>query len=207
MSWPVSTPDRPPRVWMVTGVPGAGKSTVAGALARSEAHGAHVEGDVLQRMIVSGGRPPQPDYDEECERQILLNVRNQCLLARSFADAGHLVVLDYVVTSRHRLRHYLELLHPAPLGFVMLRPDLAVAARRDERRPHKTVLPQWRHLAAEMAGELSGIGFWLDNGNLSVAETVRRIRAGAAAATLTVDLLDAASARRAGDRAQFPALS
>ncbi|SCG59188.1 Adenylylsulfate kinase [Micromonospora halophytica] len=197
---------------MVTGVPGAGKSTIAGALARSEARGVHIEGDALQRMIVSGSRPPQPEYDEECEQQILLNVRNQCLLARSFLDAGHLVVLDYVVTSRHRLRYYLELLHPAPMGFVMLRPDLSVAARRDEQRPHKTVLPRWRHLAGEMAGELSGVGLWLDNGDLSVDETVRQVRSGVTAATLTVDLLDAFSARRApgqrtGSQAQFPALS
>ncbi|EEP70190.1 phosphotransferase [Micromonospora sp. ATCC 39149] len=191
---------------MITGVPGAGKSTTARALARSAARGVHVEGDALQRLIVAGSRPPQPEYDEEAERQILLNVRNQCLLARSFLAADYLVALDYVVTSRQRLRHYLELLHPAPLGFVMLRPDLAVAALRDERRPHKTVLHGWLHLAEEMAGELTGVGLWLDNGDLSVDETVASIRARAGEATLTLDALDGPGPRSA-DAAQFPALS
>jgi hypothetical protein len=49
--------------------------------------GAHIEGDPLQRLIVSGGVPP-PRASPESERQIDLNLPNQCSLARSFLAEG-----------------------------------------------------------------------------------------------------------------------
>jgi dephospho-CoA kinase len=40
----------------VTGIPAAGKSTVADRLARHHSRGVHVRGDVFRRMVVAGGR-------------------------------------------------------------------------------------------------------------------------------------------------------
>ena len=45
-------------VIVVSGIPGAGKSTVSPILARCFTRGVHIEADALQRMILRGGRWP-----------------------------------------------------------------------------------------------------------------------------------------------------
>src|SRR5688572_11775996 len=101
-------------------------------------------------MIVSGGVSPGQEPAEEERRQIHLNVRNQCLLARSFAEAGFTPVLDYVIVSRERVEEYRGHLPGLVLHLVTLAPGVEAALERDRRRPEKTVAPFWAHLDAVM---------------------------------------------------------
>jgi hypothetical protein len=71
---------------------------------------AHVSGDALAGAIAGGRVLPGEEPHEESERQVELAIRNQCLLARSYAEAGFTPVLEYAVLTRHQLdayRHYL----------------------------------------------------------------------------------------------------
>lgn len=162
-------------IWIINGIPGVGKSATAHALAAHHGRGVHIEGDKLQELIVSGSVAPGGQPFEEEKRQIHLNVRNQCLLARSFAGENFIPVLDYVVVNRARVEEYHQHLIGLSLHLVTLAPGVFVALERDRRRPEKTVAATWTHLDEMIRAELSGVGLWIDNSTLSVEETVSHI--------------------------------
>ncbi|MFD4022390.1 AAA family ATPase [Streptomyces sp. NPDC058576] len=179
MAWaevPVDTGPPAAGAVLLIGIPGSGKSTVAAALAARFAAAAHIEVDALQELIVSGGRWPSPERDEEADRQIFLRARNACLLADSFLAAGFLPVIDDVVVRRAHLDFYRATFTGGPLHPVILAPGAAKALERNLARD-KTLTTNWSFLETAMRDELAGERIWIDSAELTVEETVDAVLA------------------------------
>ena len=112
---------------VISGVPGAGKATVAVLVADSLPRSAVPDADALARMVRSGWVGPIGEPAEEARAQLMLRSRNVCLLARSFAEADFFPVIDHVVADQEMLEAMIGWLQPRPVWFVTLAPDLSTA--------------------------------------------------------------------------------
>ena len=164
-----------PRILIISGLPGAGKSTAARLLASQMARCALVEADELQEMIISGGVWPDGSQTigHEAESQLRLRLHNACLLARSFAEHGFSAVIDDIVIGR-RLEQALLELAGIPFGFVMLLPDFELVQER-WRSIGSPFVDRWQWIDDEIRTRTKRVGLWLDTTDLTPEQTVGEI--------------------------------
>ncbi len=161
---------------VVSGMQGAGKTTVADALARRFARGVHVSADVLARMVVSGHLWPEGrEMSDEAAMQLRLRLRNLCLLGRSFAEVGFAAVLDDIIIGE-RSQHLREEMGETPYVLVMLTPSLESVKAREAGRG-TSLWEQWAWMNEE-ARATPGVDLFVDSTALSVEETVDAILTG-----------------------------
>ncbi len=165
----------PSGVIVVSGIPGAGKTTVAGLLAQRFAAGVHVEADRLQMMVVTGGRWAGDGPMAEWNRQLQIRTRASAAAADVWRAAGFVPVIDDIYVSRSRTDLLVDRLEARPVRLVVLAPDPSTALARDAQRPDKTVGEQWLQLDAIQRDELAGVGLWIDSTDLTAEQTVDRI--------------------------------
>jgi hypothetical protein len=124
-------------IWIICGNACAGKTTTARLLGQRLPLAAQVDGDEMQRLIVSGCRWPVPgDSDPATGRlagpagtQYALRIRNACLVAAAFADAGITAIVTDAIIGEG-FESLTEVLAGRAINFVVLRPPAAVLRQR-----------------------------------------------------------------------------
>jgi len=166
---------------IVSGVPGAGKTTVTSLAARLLPRAARVGGDDVNQMVCSGyvwfmGKPAH-----EALRQDELCNRNMCSLTNNFIDFGFTVLMDTVVADRAELDFFLALLSPRPVRLVILAPGIDACRERNRDRKNQFDFDGYDRLDADMSREFADCAWWFDTAALTAEQTAERFAAEAAA--------------------------
>ena len=119
---------------IVTGMPGAGKTTITALVAGLLPRAAQVGGDAVNDMIRSGFVWFMGTPTDEALRQDELCNRNLCALANNFSDFGFTVLMDTVLADRSELDFFIALMSPRPVRLVVLDPGIDVCKGRNARR-------------------------------------------------------------------------
>lgn len=164
-----------PAVILITGVPAAGKSTVAQALAERLPRSVHVRGDVFRRMVVTGRADMTPDPSDEALSQLRLRYRLTATVSDAYAQAGFTVVVQDVVLGEH-LAAMTALIRSRPLHVVVLAPRPATIAAREAARG-KSAYGRWAvdQLDDILRHHTPRLGLWLDTSDQTPAQTVDTI--------------------------------
>lgn len=162
-------------VVVITGIMGAGKSTVAQLLAERLPQASHVRGDAFRRMIVSGRAELVPSADTEALAQLRLRYDLASHVADGYAAAGFTAVYQDIVLGDN-LGRIADRVHARPLLVVVLVPRPDVVLRRAESRSKVSGYGAWTvEMLDEMVRATPRIGLWLDTSDQSADETVDEI--------------------------------
>ena len=119
-------------ILLLTGPPGAGKTTVAGLVARTFDRAVHLKGDDFFHVIASGYVPP---WLPESHAQNEVVIEAIAVAARTYALGGYQVVLDGLVTPWFLEAFVDHVFHPdLELHYVVLRPTEATCVARATAR-------------------------------------------------------------------------
>ena len=163
-------------VWIISGVPAAGKTTTAKSLAKTFDKAAVINRDDLQAQVISGSVWPDGKPTSEANLQIEMNVRNQCALANSYLSSGFTPVCEDVV-SRAQLEIYQDLLDSKNIYLITLNPPYEVVIERDKYRKTQEQFnnPERCKLLYEFIKTACGYGLWFDNSQMTVGQSVKHI--------------------------------
>lgn len=165
------------RIFLISGIMAAGKSTIAQALAERLPQSVHLRGDLFRRMIVTGQEAITEDNWTAAEAQIHMRQDIASSVARAYADHGYNVCYQDVIVGAD-LPRVINLLQPDlyAVHVIVLAPTADVVSQRDHHRG-KTGYRDWtpEELDRSLREETPQVGLWLDTSRLSVDMTVEAI--------------------------------
>lgn len=162
---------------IITGAPGAGKSTVASLVVNSLARSALLVGDHVAQLVVSGRVWALGEPADESARQVRLCNDNICALASNIADAGFTPVIDWIIPDNAQLDIYRHALSTKRLLLVVLAPSVDTCRRRNATRhpEEQYFFDGYSNLIARMRTGFGSLGWWFDTTDLTPEQTASEI--------------------------------
>jgi predicted kinase len=165
-------------VVLISGIPGAGKTTVSKMLAAKLPKAAHISLDQVRKMIVGGYKSPTiMPWDDETKKQYYLSFKNAFVLTENFIAAGYRVIVDDTMHAGDLYQEWNKYFSKFHVLKILLYPSPENALRRNrERSSHfvdeKVLLEVYKNFQKYDYSD------WLviDNGDQTVEETVTAIQ-------------------------------
>lgn len=126
-----------PPIFILTGTPGSGKTSVSQALMQEHKFGIHIPVDDLREWVVSGIAHPVPEWTEETGRQFQLAREAAAQVAKRYVEAGFAVAVDDVISAQEVEEIFENVLPPEQIYKVLLRPSLEITLQRNKSRTNK----------------------------------------------------------------------
>lgn len=144
------------QVLILTGPPGAGKSSVAQAICERFDRMIHISVDDLRHWVKAGYRHPWME-DAQTHEQRRMATANAAALARNAVDFRYAAIIDDVVYEPGDVAGYREALAGinAEVQFVTLLPTLEVTLARDASRSDASLPERVRTLHAAYASAIA----------------------------------------------------
>ena len=160
-------------LFVISGVPASGKTTVGRLLAARLDRAVCVPGDAIRAMVVSGRADMRPAAGEAELRQLVLRYQGALAVAAVYLDAGFDAVVEDVIIGPV-LREFLALVPVPETHLVFLDPGAAVVAERDRCRSKTAYGDHWDvgDLRDVLRLETPRLGLWVDTTELSAEQTV-----------------------------------
>lgn len=167
-------------LWLISGVPGSGKSSVADALARKYPRGVHIAMDDVRAFVKAGIASPL-EWSAQTALQFEIARRNAARMAADYVAGGFTAVIDDVIHEGD-LPQITGHLGPVVPRKVLLSPSIFVVHRRNSQRTNKTfdtkiLEPVATRLHGELLAKCPPSAGWvvLDTSTQTVNDTVDTI--------------------------------
>lgn len=163
-------------LFVISGIPASGKSTVARLLAQRLDRAVYVPGDTIRAMVVNGRADADADAGEGQLQDLLLRYQGALAIAGVYLGDGFDVIIEDVIIG-HALRRFLPLVPVPEMHLVFLDPSSDALAQRDRDRTRTAYGENWnvRQLRDVLHLETARIGLWLDSTELTAEQTVDKI--------------------------------